>query len=287
MLLRKFLLICGSLVLWGCGDDAPYVPSEKERSALKQDIEWFYTKQGCKLPSGMAELADSKMKSLNKLVSHKADSIVYKGGVLHAYKSGEEVEIDSTTDVSYLKEAIYGQIFYEKAKDCFVFGRDSILTKDGELIFSETQFWDSVWHEFVYGGEALGRYSIFQKIPLTIVMKNGEVRNSLQWEDDSDEAKLFKNVFNLMNDTMSVWLAENNVTFAEDVSFEPAIVRVSQQGDVSYLFRLFGDKDELCERVISMQEECLGNFIRKQNDFSEIIVRVRIPIARKVTELRF
>ena len=287
MLLRKFLLICGSLVLWGCGDDAPYVPSEKERSALKQDIEWFYTKQGCKLPSGMAELADSKMKSLNKLVSHKADSIVYKGGVLHAYKSGEEVEIDSTTDVSYLKEAIYGQIFYEKAKDCFVFGRDSILTKDGELIFSETQFWDSVWHEFVYGGEALGRYSIFQKIPLTIVMKNGEVRNSLQWEDDSDEAKLFKNVFNLMNDTMSVWLAENNVTFAEDVSFEPAIVRVSQQGDVSYLFRLFGDKDELCERVISMQEECLGNFMRKQNDFSEIIVRVRIPIARKVTELRF
>lgn len=286
MLLRKFLLICGSLVLWGCGDDAPYVPSEKEKSALKQDIEWFYTKQGCKLPSGMAELADSKMKSLNKL-SHKADSIVYKGGVLHAYKSGEEVEIDSTTDVSYLKEAIYGQIFYEKAKDCFVFGRDSILTKEGELIFSETQFWDSVWHEFVYGEALLGRYSIFQKIPLTIVMKNGEVRNSLQWEDDSDEAKLFKNVFILMNDTMSVWLAENNVTFAEDVSFEPAIVRVSQQGDVSYLFRLVGDKDELCERVISMQEECLGNFMRKQNDFSEIIVRVRIPIARKVTELRF
>ena len=284
MLLRKFLLICGSLVLWGCGDDAPYVPSEKEKSALKQDIEWFYTRQGCKLPSGMAELADSKMKSLNKL-SHKADSIVYKGGVLHAYKSGEEVEIDSTTDVSYLKEAIYGQIFYEKAKDCFVFGRDSILTKEGELIFSETQFWDSVWHEFVYGES--DRYSIFQKIPLTIVMKNGEVRNSLQWEDDSDEAKLFKNVFNLMNDTMSVWLAENNVTFAEDVSFEPAIVRVSQQGDVSYLFRLVGDKDELCERVISMQEKCLGNFMRKQNDFSEIIVRVRIPIARKVTELRF
>lgn len=286
MLLRKFLLICGSLVLWGCGDDAPYVPSEKEKNALKQDIEWFYTKQGCKLPSGMAELADSKMKSLNKL-SHKADSIVYKGGVLHVYKSGEEVEIDSTTDVSYLKEAIYGQIFYEKAKDCFVFGRDSILTKDGELIFSETQFWDSVWHEFVYGEALLGRYSIFQKIPLTIVMKNGEVRNSLQWEDDSDEAKLFKNVFSLMNDTMSVWLAENNVTFAEDVSFEPAIVRVSQQGDVSYLFRLVGDKDELCERVISMQEECLVNFMRKQNDFSEIIVRVRIPIARKVTELRF
>lgn len=285
MLLRKFLLICGSLVLWGCGDDAPYVPSEKEKSALKQDIEWFYTKQGCKLPSGMAELADSKMKSLNKL-SHKADSIVYKGGVLHVYKSGEEVEIDSTTDVSYLKEAIYGQIFYEKAKDCFVFGRDSILTKEGELIFSETQFWDSVWHEFVYG-EASDRYSIFQQIPLTIVMKNGEVRNSLQWEDDSDEAKLFKNVFSLMNDTMSVWLAENNVTFAEDVSFEPAIVRVSQQGDVSYLFRLVGDKDELCERVISKQEECLGNFMRKQNDFSEIIVRVRIPIARKVTELRF
>lgn len=286
MLLRKFLLICGSLVLWGCGDDAPYVPSEKEKSALKQDIEWFYTHQGCKLPSGMAELADSKMKSLNKLVSYKADSIVYKGGVLHAYKSGEEVEIDSTTDVSYLKEAIYGQIFYEKAKDCFVFGRDSILTKEGELIFSETQFWDSVWHEFVYG-EASDRYSIFQKIPLTIVMKNGEVKNSLQWEDDSDEAKLFKNAFSLMNDTMSVWLAENNVTFAEDVSFEPAIVRVSQQGDVSYLFRLVGDKDELCERVISMQEECLGNFMRKQNDFSEIIVRVRIPIARKVTELRF
>lgn len=285
MLLRKFLLICGSLVLWGCGDDAPYVPSEKEKSALKQDIEWFYTKQGCKLPSGMAELADSEMKSLNKL-SHKADSIVYKGGVLHVYKSGEEVEIDSTTDVSYLKEAIYGQIFYEKAKDCFVFGRDSILTKEGELIFSETQFWDSVWHEFVYG-EASDRYSIFQQIPLTIVMKNGEVRNSLQWEDDSDEAKLFKNVFSLMNDTMSVWLAENNVTFAEDVSFEPAIVRVSQQGDVSYLFRLVGDKDELCERVISKQEECLGNFMRKQNDFSEIIVRVRIPIARKVTELRF
>lgn len=285
MLLRKFLLICGSLVLWGCGDDAPYVPSEKEKSALKQDIEWFYTKQGCKLPSGMAELADSEMKSLNKL-SHKADSIVYKGGVLHVYKSGEEVEIDSTTDVSYLKEAIYGQIFYEKAKDCFVFGRDSILTKEGELIFSETQFWDSVWHEFVYG-EASDRYSIFQQIPLTIVMKNGEVKNSLQWEDDSDEAKLFKNVFNLMNDTMSVWLAENNVTFAEDVSFEPAIVRVSQQGDVSYLFRLVGDKDELCERLISMQEECLGNFMRKQNDFSEIIVRVRIPIARKVTELRF
>lgn len=287
MLLRKFLLICGSLVLWGCGDDAPYVPSEKEKNALKQDIERFYTKQGCKLPSGMAELADRGMKSLGKLVSHKADSIVYKGGVLHAYmKSGEEVEIDSTTDVSYLKEAIYGQIFYEKAKDCFVFGRDSILTKEGELIFSETQFWDSVWHEFVYG-EASDRYSIFQKIPLTIVMKNGEVRNSLQWEDDSDEAKLFKNVFNLMNDTMSVWLAENNVTFAEDVSFEPAIVRVSQQGDVSYLFRFFGDEDELCERVISMQEECLGNFMRKQNDFSEIIVRVRIPIARKVTELRF
>lgn len=278
-------MICGSLVLWGCGDDAPYVPSEKEKSALKQDIEWFYTKQGCKLPSGMAELADSEMKSLNKL-SHKADSIVYKGGVLHVYKSGEEVEIDSTTDVSYLKEAIYGQIFYEKAKDCFVFGRDSILTKEGELIFSETQFWDSVWHEFVYG-EASDRYSIFQQIPLTIVMKNGEVRNSLQWEDDSDEAKLFKNVFSLMNDTMSVWLAENNVTFAEDVSFEPAIVRVSQQGDVSYLFRLVGDKDELCERVISKQEECLGNFMRKQNDFSEIIVRVRIPIARKVTELRF
>lgn len=282
MLLRKFLLICGSLVLWGCGDDAPYVPSEKEKNALKQDIEWFYTKQGCKLPSGMAELADSKMKSLNKL-SHKADSIVYKGGVLHAYKSGEEVEIDSTTDVSYLKEAIYGQIFYEKAKDCFVFGRDSILTKDGELIFSETQFWDSAWHEFVYGRNV----GPILKIPLTIVMKNGEVRNSLQWEDDSDEAKLFKNVFSLMNDTMSVWLAENNVTFAEDVSFEPAIVRVSQQGDVSYLFRLVGDKDELCERVISKQEECLGNFMRKQNDFSEIIVRVRIPIARKVTELRF
>lgn len=282
MLLRKFLLICGSLVLWGCGDDAPYVPSEKEKNALKQDIEWFYTKQGCKLPSGMAELADSKMKSLNKL-SHKADSIVYKGGVLHAYKSGEEVEIDSTTDVSYLKEAIYGQIFYEKAKDCFVFGRDSILTKDGELIFSETQFWDSAWHEFVYGRNV----GPILKIPLTIVMKNGEVRNSLQWEDDSDEAKLFQNVFSLMNDTMSVWLAENNVTFAEDVSFEPAIVRVSQQGDVSYLFRLVGDKDELCERVISMQEECLGNFMRKQNDFSEIIVRVRIPIARKVTELRF
>ena len=118
-------------------------------------------------------------------------------------------------------------------------------------------------------------------------MKNGEVKNSLQWEDDSDEAKLFKNVFSLMNDTMSVWLAENNVTFAEDVSFEPAIVRVSQQGDVSYLFRLVGDKDELCERVISMQEECLGNFMRKQNDFSEIIVRFRIPIAGKVTELRF
>lgn len=285
MLLRKFLLICGSLVLWGCGDDAPYVPSEKEKNALKQDIEWFYTKQGCKLPSGMAELADSKMKSLNKLVSHKADSIVYKGGVLHAYKSGEEVEIDSTTNVSYLKEAIYGQIFYEKAKDCFVFGRDSILTKEGELIFSETQFWDSVWHEFVYGES--DRYSIFQKIPPTIVMKNGEVRNSLQWEDDSDEAKFFKNAFILMNDTMSVWLAENNVTFAEDVSFEPAIVRVSQQGDVSYLFRLVGDKDELCERVISMQEECLGNFMRKQNDFSEIIVRVRMPIAGKVTELRF
>lgn len=279
-------MICGSLVLWGCGDDAPYVPSEKEKSALKQDIEWFYTHQGCKLPSGMAELADSKMKSLNKL-SYKSDSIVYKGGVLHAYKSGEEVEIDSTTDVSYLKEAIYGQIFYEKAKDCFVFGRDSILTKEGELIFSETQFWDSVWHEFVYGEALLGRYSIFQKIPLTIVMKNGEVKNSLQWEDDSDEAKLFKNVFSLMNDTMSVWLAENNVTFAEDVSFEPAIVRVSQQGDVSYLFRLVGDKDELCERLISKQEECLGNFMRKQNDFSEIIVRVRIPIARKVTELRF
>ena len=231
----------------------------------------------------MAELADSKMKSLNKL-SHKADSIVYKGGVLHAYmKSGEEVEIDSTTNVSYLKEAIYGQIFYEKAKDCFVFGRDSILTKEGELIFSETQFWDSAWHEFVYGRNV----GPILKIPLTIVMKNGEVRNSLQWEDDSDEAKLFKNVFSLMNDTMSVWLAENNVTFAEDVSFEPAIVRVSQQGDVSYLFRLVGDKDELCERVISMQEECLGNFMRKQNDFSEIIVRVRIPIARKVTELRF
>lgn len=282
MLLRKFLLICGSLVLWGCGDDAPYVPSEKEKSALKQDIEWFYTHQGCKLPSGMAELADSKMKSLNKL-SHKADSIVYKGGVLHVYKSGEEVEIDSTTDVSYLKEAIYGQIFYEKAKDCFVFGRDSILTKEGELIFSETQFWDSAWHEFVYGRNV----GPILKIPLTIVMKNGEVRNSLQWEDDSDEAKLFKNVFILMNDTMSVWLAENNVTFAEDVSFEPAIVRVSQQGDVSYLFRLVGDKDELCERVISKQEECLGNFMRKQNDFSEIIVRVRIPIARKVTELRF
>ncbi|MEE0996478.1 MAG: hypothetical protein U0L74_03770 [Paludibacteraceae bacterium] len=282
MLLRKFLLICGSLVLWGCGDDAPYVPSEKEKSALKQDIEWFYTKQGCKLPSGMAELADSKMKSLNKL-SHKADSIVYKGGVLHVYKSGEEVEIDSTTDVSYLKEAIYGQIFYEKAKDCFVFGRDSILTKEGELIFSETQFWDSAWHEFVYG-RSVGP---ILKIPLTIVMKNGEVRNSLQWEDDSDEAKLFKNVFSLMNDTMSVWLAENNVTFAEDVSFEPAIVRVSQQGDVSYLFRLVGDKDELCERLISKQEECLGNFMRKQNDFSEIIVRVRMPIAGKVTELRF
>lgn len=283
MLLRKFLLICGSLVLWGCGDDAPYVPSEKEKSALKQDIEWFYTKQGCKLPSGMAELADSKMKSLNKL-SHKADSIVYKGGVLHAYmKSGEEVEIDSTTDVSYLKEAIYGQIFYEKAKDCFVFGRDSILTKDGELIFSETQFWDSAWHEFVYGRNV----GPILKIPLTIVMKNGEVRNSLQWEDDSDEAKLFKNVFSLMNDTMSVWLAENNVTFAEDVSFEPAIVRVSQQGDVSYLFRLVGDKDELCEREISKQEECLVNFMRKQNDFSEIIVRVRMPIAGKVTELRF
>lgn len=282
MLLRKFLLICGSLVLWGCGDDAPYVPSEKEKSALKQDIEWFYTKQGCKLPSGMAELADSKMKSLNKL-SHKADSIVYKGGVLHVYKSGEEVEIDSTTDVSYLKEAIYGQIFYEKAKDCFVFGRDSILTKEGELIFSETQFWDSAWHEFVYG-RSVGP---ILKIPLTIVMKNGEVRNSLQWEDDSDEAKLFQNVFSLMNDTMSVWLAENNVTFAEDVSFEPAIVRVSQQGDVSYLFRLVGDKDELCERVISKQEECLGNFMRKQNDFSEIIVRVRMPIAGKVTELRF
>lgn len=282
MLLRKFLLICGSLVLWGCGDDAPYVPSEKEKSALKQDIEWFYTKQGCKLPSGMAELADSKMKSLNKL-SHKADSIVYKGGVLHVYKSGEEVEIDSTTDVSYLKEAIYGQIFYEKAKDCFVFGRDSILTKEGELIFSETQFWDSAWHEFVYG-RSVGP---ILKIPLTIVMKNGEVRNSLQWEDDSDEAKLFQNVFSLMNDTVSVWLAENNVTFAEDVSFEPAIVRVSQQGDVSYLFRLVGDKDELCERVISKQEECLGNFMRKQNDFSEIIVRVRMPIAGKVTELRF
>jgi|GEM_PF-5149738 len=282
MLLRKFLLICGSLVLWGCGDDAPYVPSEKEKSALKQDIERFYTWQGCKLPSGMAELADSKMKSLNKL-SHKADSIVYKGGVLHVYKSGEEVEIDSTTDVSYLKEAIYGQIFYEKAKDCFVFGRDSILTKEGELIFSETQFWDSAWHEFVYG-RSVGP---ILKIPLTIVMKNGEVRNSLQWEDDSDEAKLFQNVFSLMNDTMSVWLAENNVTFAEDVSFEPAIVRVSQQGDVSYLFRLVGDKDELCERVISKQEECLGNFMRKQNDFSEIIVRVRMPIAGKVTELRF
>lgn len=280
--MRKFLLICGSLVLWGCGDDAPYVPSEKEKSALKQDIEWFYTQQGCKLPSGMAELADSKMKSLNKL-SHKADSIVYKGGVLHVYKSGEEVEIDSTTDVSYLKEAIYGQIFYEKAKDCFVFGRDSILTKEGELIFSETQFWDSAWHEFVYG-RSVGP---ILKIPLTIVMKNGEVRNSLQWEDDSDEAKLFKNVFSLMNDTMSVWLAENNVTFAEDVSFEPAIVRVSQQGDVSYLFRLVGDKDELCERLISKQEECLGNFMRKQNDFSEIIVRVRMPIAGKVTELRF
>lgn len=287
MLLRKFLLICGSLVLWGCGDDAPYVLSEKEKSALKQDIEWFYTRQGCKLPSGMAELADSKMKSLSKLVSHKADSIVYKGGVLHAYmKSGEEVEIDSTTDVSYLKEAIYGQIFYEKAKDCFVFGRDSILTKDGELIFSETQFWDSAWHEFVYG-EAPGRYRIFQQIPLTIVMKSGEVRNSLQWEDDSDEAKLFKNAFSLMNDTMSVWRAENNVTYAEDVSFEPAIVRVSQQGDVSYLFRLVGDKDELCEREISKQEECLVNFMRKQNDFSEIIVRVRIPIAGKVTEQRF
>lgn len=285
MLLRKFLLICGSLVLWGCGDDAPYVPSEKEKSALKQDIEWFYTQQGCKLPSGMAELADSKMKSLNKLVSHKADSIVYKGGVLHVYKSGEEVEIDSTTDVSYLKEAIYGQIFYEKAKDCFVFGRDSILTKEGELIFSETQFWDSVWHEVVY--REASRYSIFQKIPLTIVMKNGEVKNSFQWEDDSDEAKLFKNVYSLMNDTMSVWLAENNVTFAEDVFFEPAIVRVSQQGDVSYIFRFFGDEDELCERVISMKEECLGNFMRKQNDFSEIIVKVRIPIARKVTELRF
>lgn len=282
MLLRKFLLICGSLVLWGCGDDAPYVPSEKEKSALKQDIEWFYTKQGCKLPSGMAELADSKMKSLNKL-SHKADSIVYKGGVLHVYKSGEEVEIDSTTDVSYLKEAIYGQIFYEKAKDCFVFGRDSILTKEGELIFSETQFWDSAWHEFVYGRNV----GPILKIPLTIVMKNGEVRNSLQWEDDSDEAKLFKNAFSLMNDTMSVWLAENNVTYADDVSFEPAIVRVSQQGDVSYLFRLVGDKDELCEREISKQEECLVNFMRKQNDFSEIIVRVRIPIARKVTELRF
>lgn len=282
MLLRKFLLICGSLVLWGCGDDAPYVPSEKEKSALKQDIEWFYTQQGCKLPSGMAELADSKMKSLNKL-SHKADSIVYKGGVLHVYKSGEEVEIDSTTDVSYLKEAIYGQIFYEKAKDCFVFGRDSILTKEGELIFSETQFWDSAWHEFVYG-RSVGP---ILKIPLTIVMKNGEVRNSLQWEDDSDEAKLFQNVFSLMNDTMSVWLAENNVTYADDVSFEPAIVRVSQQGDVSYLFRLVGDKDELCERVISKQEECLGNFMRKQNDFSEIIVRVRMPIAGKVTELRF
>jgi hypothetical protein len=167
-----------------------------------------------------------------------------------------------------------------------VFGRDSILTKEGELIFSETQFWDSAWHEFVYG-EAPGRYRIIQQIPLTIVMKNGEVRNSLQWEDDSDEAKLFKNVFSLMNDTMSVWLAENNVTFAEDVSFEPSIVRVSQQGDVSYLFRLVGDKDELCERVISMQEECLGNFMRKQNDFSEIIVRVRMPIAGKVTELRF
>lgn len=286
MLLRKFLLICGSLVLWGCGDDAPYVPSEKEKNALKQDVEWFYTKQGCKLPSGMAELADSGMKSLNKLVSAEADSIVYKGGVLHAYmKSGEEVEIDSTTDVSYLKEAIYGQIFYEKAKDCFVFGRDSILTKDGELIFSETQFWDSVRHEVEY--EKTSRYLNILQIPLTIVMKNGEVRNSLQWEDDSDEAKLFKNVFSLMNDTMSVWLAENNVTFAEDVSFEPAIVRVSQQGDVSYIFRFFGDEDELCERVISMQEECLGNFMRKQNDFSEIIVRVRIPIARKVTELRF
>lgn len=283
MLLRKFLLICGSLVLWGCGDDAPYVPSEKEKNALKQDIEWFYTHQGCKLPSGMAELADSKMKSLSKLVSHKADSIVYKGGVLHVYKSGEEVEIDSTTDVSYLKEAIYGQIFYEKAKDCFVFGRDSILTKDGELIFSETQFWDSAWHEFVYGRNV----GPILKIPLTIVMKNGEVRNSLQWEDDSDEAKLFKNAFSLMNDTMSVWLAENNVTYADDVSFEPAIVRVSQQGDVSYLFRLVGDKDELCEREISKQEECLVNFMRKQNDFSEIIVRVRIPIARKVTELRF
>jgi hypothetical protein len=286
MLLRKFLLICGSLVLWGCGDDAPYVPSEKEKNALKQDIEWFYTKQGCKLPSGMAELADSGMKSLSKLVSHKADSIVYKGGVLHAYmKSGEEVEIDSTTDVSYLKEAIYGQIFYEKAKDCFVFGRDSILTKEGELIFSETQFWDSVRHEVEY--EKTSRYLNILQIPLTIVMKNGEVRNSLQWEDDSDEAKLFKNVFSLMNDTMSVWLAENNVTFAEDVSFEPAIVRVSQQGDVSYIFRLVGDKDELCERVISMQEECLGNFMRKQNDFSEIIVRVRMPIAGKVTEQRF
>lgn len=282
MLLRKFLLICGSLVLWGCGDDAPYVPSEKEKSALKQDIEWFYTHQGCKLPSGMAELADSKMKSLNKL-SHKSDSIVYKGGVLHVYKSGEEVEIDSTTDVLYLKEAIYGQIFYEKAKDCFVFGRDSILTKEGELIFSETQFWDSAWHEFVYGRNV----GPILKIPLTIVMKNGEVRNSLQWEDDSDEAKLFKNAFSLMNDTMSVWLAENNVTYADDVSFEPAIVRVSQQGDVSYLFRLVGDKDELCEREISKQEECLVNFMRKQNDFSEIIVRVRIPIARKVTELRF
>lgn len=287
MLLRKFLLICSVLVLWGCGDDAPYVPSEKEKNALKQSIEWFYTKQGCRLPSGMAELADSGMKSLNKLVSAEADSIVYKGGVLHAYmKSGEVVEIDSTTDVSYLKEAIYGQIFYEKAKDCFVFGRDSILTKDGELIFSETQFWDSAWHEFVYG-EASDPYRIFQQIPLTIVMKNGEVRNSLQWEDDSDEAKLFKNVFSLMNDTMSVWLAENNVTFADDVSFEPAIVRVSQQGDVSYIFRFFGDKDELCERVISKKEECLGNFMRKQNDLSEIIVRVRIPIARKVTELRF
>lgn len=286
MLLRKFLLICSVLVLWGCGDDAPYVPSEKEKSALKQDIERFYTRQGCKLPSGMAELADSGMKSLSKLVSHKADSVVYKGGVLHAYmKSGEEVEIDSTTDVSYLKEAIYGQIFYEKAKDCFVFGRDSILTKEGELIFSETQFWDSVRHEVEY--EKTSRYLNILQIPLTIVMKNGEVRNSLQWEDDSDEAKLFKNVFSLMNDTMSVWLAENNVTFAEDVSFEPAIVRVSQQGDVSYIFRFFGDKDELCERVISMQEERLGNFMRKQNDFSEIIVRVRIPIARKVTELRF
>lgn len=49
MLLRKFLLICGSLVLWGCGDDAPYVPSEKEKNALKQDIGFIRSKAASSL----------------------------------------------------------------------------------------------------------------------------------------------------------------------------------------------------------------------------------------------